>query len=121
MADINVISELKNCILVFEYPLANSMDDDQIAEIFNRSNRCFLVSWIINLLNKACDDVLQDMETTEEYLANLIHSMGFCLKKESMPFMKGTLGSVTEVSSFLILKTLGIGDNAEHKYMSHMS
>lgn len=94
----DVSSELKNCILRFEYPLADSMDDDQIADIFNHSNKCFLVSWLISLLNKTCDYTFEHPENTEESLASLIHSLGFCQKKESIPFMRGELSMITEVS-----------------------
>lgn len=95
-----IISDLKNCILIFKYPLADSMDDDHIAEIFHRSNRCFLVCWIINLLTEACDNNIQYKENTEKFLASLIHSMGFCQQKESIPFMRGELAMKIEVSFF---------------------
>lgn len=98
-----IISDLRNCLLTFEYPLANTMNDDQLAEIFNRPNRCFLVSWIINLLNEACGLTLQNIESTEDYLANLIHEMGLCRKKESVPFMRGELPLNNQVSKSKLL------------------
>lgn len=98
MESMEIISDLRQCLLTFEYPLANTMNDDQLAEIFNRPNRCFLVSWIINLLNEACGSTLHNIESTEEYLGNLIHQMGLCRKKESIPFMRGELPLYDQVS-----------------------
>lgn len=97
MEEMDIISELNNCLLQFEYPLANSMDAEQLADIFNRSNRCFLISWIINLLNTECGNLLQNMENTEEYLGNLLFTMGFCRKKESIPFIRGELALTSQV------------------------
>lgn len=91
MEEMEIISDLKNSLLIFKYPLANTMTDDELAQIFNRSNRCFLVSWIINLLLTACGSIIENMENTEYYLGNLLHEMGLCKKSDSMPFMKGEL------------------------------
>lgn len=98
MENMDLISDLRNCLLIFEYPLANTMDDDQLADIFNRPNRCFLVSWIINKLNEECGTTLQNMGSNEEYLGNLIYQMGLCRKQDSIPFMRGELSLTLQVS-----------------------
>lgn len=98
MENTDIISDLRNYLLEFEYPLANTMNHDQLAEIFNRSNRCFLVSWIINHFNEACGHTLDNIENTEQYFANLIHEMGICKKVDSIPFMRGELPLGNQVS-----------------------
>lgn len=60
MENDNLNSELRDCIVLFEYPLAKSMGHDELADVFSNSNRCFLVSWIINRMNLVSGGSLQN-------------------------------------------------------------
>lgn len=91
MNDGNIFEDLMNCLLIYEYPLAKSMNQGQLADVFSTSNRCFLISWIIKLINSKCGNRLQNIENSDECLAQLIYKMGLCLKTESLLFMKGDL------------------------------
>ncbi|CAH1109642.1 unnamed protein product [Psylliodes chrysocephalus] len=85
-----VLQDIKNCILQYQYPLANSMSDEDLGDIFKPSNRCFLISWMLKLVGYY--DVGQN-EKNVYILGQRLYENGFCTKKERLPFMNGTLNT----------------------------
>lgn len=89
---------IKDCLLTYNYPLAHSMNEEEIADIFKSSNRCFLISWMLKLLDSAYEEVLENIENDKEFLGNIVYELGFCTQKEKLPFMTGGLPVTRQVS-----------------------
>ncbi|KAJ8921833.1 hypothetical protein NQ315_008465 [Exocentrus adspersus] len=82
---------IKNCLLIHNYPLIHSMNEEEIADIFKVSNRCFLISWMLKLLDKAYEELLENSENDKELLGNCVYEIGFCTHKEKLSFITGEL------------------------------
>lgn len=100
----DTFSFVKNCLLTYNYPLAHSMNEEELADVFQNSNRCFLISWMLKLLDSEYEEVLQNSENDKEFLGNIIYELGFCNRKDRLPFMSGEL-PVTQQVSFAGHKT----------------
>ncbi|KAG5876501.1 hypothetical protein JTB14_008438 [Gonioctena quinquepunctata] len=88
-----ILCEIKECVLLFHYPLSDSMNEEELGDIFHASNRCFLISWMLKLLDDSYKEVVdvEENRKNEEVLGNFVHELGFCTKKEHLPFMSGEL------------------------------
>ncbi|KAJ8969548.1 hypothetical protein NQ314_001700 [Rhamnusium bicolor] len=86
-----MFSFIKDCLLTFNYPLAHSMSDEELGDIFKTSNRCFLISWMLKLLDSAYEEALENSDNEKEFLSNFVYELGFCTQKEKLPFMNGDL------------------------------
>ncbi|KAJ8974911.1 hypothetical protein NQ317_009840 [Molorchus minor] len=84
-------SFIKESILTCNYPLSHSMTDEELADIFKTSNRCFLISWILKLLDNTYEEILERSENDKEVLGNMVYELGFCAQKDKLPFMTGQL------------------------------
>nr|XP_023029612.1 uncharacterized protein LOC111517638 isoform X1 [Leptinotarsa decemlineata]XP_023029613.1 uncharacterized protein LOC111517638 isoform X2 [Leptinotarsa decemlineata] len=88
-----ILSNIKECLLLFNYPLSNSMTEEELGDIFHISNRCFLISWMLKLLDDSYKDIvnLEENKQNEEVLGSLICELGFCSKRDQSSFMNGDL------------------------------
>ncbi|CAH1967342.1 unnamed protein product [Acanthoscelides obtectus] len=93
------MEELRGYLKTFGYPLVDSMSEDQFLAIFHKSNRCFLVSWLLQLL----DDKSERYPQTEEALGQKLYQFGFLNEFEKDLFMKGKLNPARQ---FEILITI---------------
>lgn len=98
-----VILEIKNYLILFDYPLVKSMDDEQVANIFHQSNKCFLVSWMLKNLDESYKIKLENFENNCEVLGIILHNLGFCTDSEGALFTNGRLNWDKQVSSFLLV------------------
>ncbi|KAJ8942772.1 hypothetical protein NQ318_002932 [Aromia moschata] len=83
-------SFIKECLFTFSYPLAHSMSNDEIGDIFKPSNRCFLIAWMLKLLDSSYEKVL-DLQIDKDVLGNIVCELGFCTQRKKLPFMTGEL------------------------------
>nr|CAH7719646.1 unnamed protein product [Callosobruchus chinensis] len=81
------MEELKGYLKNFNYPLVDSMTEEQFLEIFNKSNRCFLVSWLLQLV----DEKFKKGPQTEKALGQKLYQLGFVNEFEKDGFMTGEL------------------------------
>lgn len=94
----DMFSFIKDCLLTYNYPLAHSMNEDELADIFKTCNRCFLISWMLKLLDNTYEEVLENFENDKEFLGNIVYELGFCTQKETSAFMSGGLPVTEQVS-----------------------
>nr|CAI5847486.1 unnamed protein product [Callosobruchus analis] len=81
------MEELKVYLKNFNYPLVDSMTEEQFLEIFHKSNRCFLVSWLLQLV----DERFRKVPNTEKALGQKLYQLGFLKEFEKDAFMSGML------------------------------
>ncbi|XP_050311503.1 uncharacterized protein LOC126747054 isoform X2 [Anthonomus grandis grandis] len=91
MDDTTVFTYAVNFVKVHNYPLVETMDIQQICDLFHINNRLKLVSWAFKLLNKKYNDVLDGKEEELTFLADLVHGQGFCTNVEKLGFLNGDL------------------------------
>lgn len=94
----DIFLKMKDYLVLFDYPLVKSMDDDQVANIFHQSNRCFLVSWMLKIVDESYKIKLNNYENNHELLGNILHNLGFCTKKEGLLFTTGKMEMKKQVS-----------------------
>ncbi|XP_028137456.1 uncharacterized protein LOC114331962 [Diabrotica virgifera virgifera] len=82
-----VLQEIKNNILKYEYPLANTMTDEELADIFKASNRPFLMAWMIKLLG-TYEEAIVTVDNPQ-LLGHMMYENGFCTKDQADSFMNG--------------------------------
>ncbi|XP_057662636.1 uncharacterized protein LOC130897764 [Diorhabda carinulata] len=106
MEDPGVLCDLKNYILEFQYPLVDSMSDEELADIFKQTNRGFLISWMLKL-------GIYDGEVSAEdtkFLGTILYENGFCTKEEMIPFMLSSLDPSKQLNilqnMFIYIKTI---------------
>ncbi|XP_056642752.1 uncharacterized protein LOC130449101 [Diorhabda sublineata] len=106
MEDPGVLCDLKNYILEFQYPLVDSMSDEELADIFKQTNRGFLISWMLKL---GIYDGAVSAEDTK-FLGTILYENGFCTKEEMIPFMLGSLDPSKQLNilqnMFIYIKTI---------------
>ncbi|XP_018562330.1 uncharacterized protein LOC108904310 [Anoplophora glabripennis] len=93
----DIFSCIKDCLLTYNYPLVHSMNEEEIADIFKISNRCFLITWMLKLIDSAYEEVLVNFENDKEFLGNIVCELGLCSKKVKIPFMEGELPVTQQV------------------------
>ncbi|XP_072385055.1 uncharacterized protein [Diabrotica undecimpunctata] len=98
-----VLQEIKNNILKYEYPLANTMTDEELADIFKASNRPFLMAWMIKLLG-IYDEATVTLDNPQ-LLGQMIYENGFCTKDQADSFM---FGYMAPTGQFEILQKMFI-------------
>lgn len=92
MDDPDVISYMTSFLKYYNYPLVHSLTVEEISKVFHISNRCFLISWILKLMDEdTYSPILDEKENDKAFLGNLLYSHGFCSDKEKMGFFNGEL------------------------------
>lgn len=80
----------------FGYPNINQLTEEEVANIFNTSNRIFFLSWIAQIL----DSTLKfdpNAEETPALLADFVYENGFCLASQKNKFVCGGLNLIDQV------------------------
>lgn len=90
------VKELRDFLTKFGYPNINLLSDEDIAKIFKSSNRMFLLSWIVQLIEPQLTlDI--NSEETPALIANFIYENGFCTKPQKDSFVQGDLPVLHQV------------------------
>ncbi|CAG9769360.1 unnamed protein product [Ceutorhynchus assimilis] len=86
-----------------DYPLVHGMGCDEATKVFHKSNRCFVVCWALNLLNKEYSCILKGRERDETFLADILCCQGFCTETEKAGFMDGSLDIHKQLQIFYVM------------------
>ncbi|VEN45341.1 unnamed protein product [Callosobruchus maculatus] len=103
------MEELRGYLKNFNYPLVDSMTEEQFLAIFHKSNRCFLVSWLLQLV----DEKYKKGPQTEKDLSQKLYQLGFLKEFEKDAFMTGELDPAKQFKILItVFKYLSIKQSA---------
>ncbi|XP_063906323.1 uncharacterized protein LOC135124996 [Zophobas morio] len=78
---------MHECLKEFNYPNIHGMDEEEVADVFSKVNRQFLIGWILKQIDDDYCDIVEI--ATKEELGHLIYCSGFCSTSEKDKFMNG--------------------------------
>lgn len=87
----------KKYLIKFNYPNIKHMSEDELPDIFNASNRLFLLSWMVSLIDAALSLDPSSAESAE-ILADFIYEEGYCKKSQKDAFVRGDLVVTEQVA-----------------------
>lgn len=90
----------------YNYPSVELMDQEELLQVFNASNRVFLLSWALSKLNNELYGYLtlnQRQKDIKNVIAKALSDHGFCYENQSMQFVDGQLEYLGAVTNFYTL------------------
>lgn len=90
----------------YDYPSVELMDEEELLQVFNASNRVFLLSWALSKLNPELYGYLpanQRQKDIKNIIAKALSDHGFCYENHSMQFVDGQLEVPENVTKLYIL------------------
>lgn len=87
----------------YNYPSVELMDEEELLQVFNASNRVFMLSWALSKLNFELYGYLsfnQRQKDIKNIIAKALSDHGFCYENQSMKFVDGQLEFPEEVPKF---------------------
>lgn len=91
-----ILIEFREYLTKFNYPNINQLNEEEVGSIFSASNRIFLLSWLVQLIEPLLDLDLNS-KSTPSVLADFIYENGFCTKSQKDPFLQGDLPPLDQV------------------------
>lgn len=82
--------EFRDYLIKFDYPNINLLNEDEVANIFHVSNRIFLLSWIVRVIDPAIELEINSKETPK-ILADFVYENGFCSASQKDRFIRGEM------------------------------
>lgn len=84
-----MLVKFRHYLTKFDYPNIDQFDELQVADIFHKDNRMFLLSWIVGQINSSYSELLKESQNKESILADFVHQNGFCTSSQKNVFVKG--------------------------------